>query len=185
MKGEWPPKQPAHGEWIWLDRNGNGDFDADEYESQSKDNPQCWGWWVDDNGDIWQAGDANQIRRFPARASTPTACQSHSFATARTEPAPEPFTNLQRVEYVPATDTMYLSGYSKEFANTNGNWKTIGKVVCRYNAWSTAKTKRWELHPPFDEAQERSKTYGTPVAMSIAEGLSVHHLSEDGRSPRL
>jgi hypothetical protein len=63
---------------------------------------------------------------------------------------------------------MYLSGYSKALANTKGNWKTIGKVVCRYDAWSTEKTKRWELHPPFDEAQEGSRTYSTPVAMCIA-----------------
>ncbi len=40
--------------------------------------------------------------------------------------------------------------------------------MCRYDAWSTKKTKGWELNPPFDEAQEGSKTYGTPVAMSVA-----------------
>ncbi|MGO8925883.1 MAG: hypothetical protein ACLQU3_03160 [Limisphaerales bacterium] len=168
LKGEWPPKQPAQGEWIWLDRNGNGDFDADEYDSQPKDNPQCWGWWVDGKGDIWQAGDANKIRRFPCQGFDSNGVPKYSFATAKTESAPEPFTNLQRVEYFPATDTMYLSGYSKAFANKKGNWKTVGKVVCRYDAWSAEKTKRWELKPPFDEAQEGSKTYGTPVAMSIA-----------------
>ena len=123
---------------------------------------------MDGKGDVWQAGDANTIRRFPCQGLDANGVPKYSFATAKTEPAPEPFTNLQRVEYSPATDTMYLSGYSKEFANTKGNWKTIGKVVCRYDAWSTKKTKRWELHPPFDEAQERSKTYGTPVAMCIA-----------------
>jgi hypothetical protein len=168
LKGDWPPKQPARGEWIWLDRNGNGDFDADEYESQPKDNPQCWGWWVDSEGHVWQAGDANTLRRFPCQGLDSHGVPKYSFATARTEPAPEPFTNLQRVEYFPATDTMYLSGYSKSFPNKKGNWKTIGKVVCRYDAWGTTRAKRWELTPPFDEAQEASQTYGTPVAMSIA-----------------
>lgn len=168
LKGNWPPHQPAKGEWMWLDANGNGDFDATEYESQLQDNPQCWGWWVDGKGDVWQAGDANKVRRFPCRGLSEHGVPQYSFAAAKMEPAPEPFINLQRVEYFPATDTMFLSGYSKEYANRKGNWKTIGKVVCRYDEWSTRKTKRWEIHPPFDEAQERSKTYGTPVAMSVA-----------------
>ena len=168
LKGDWPPHQPVRGEWIWLDRNGNGDFDADEYDSRATDNRQCWGWWVDSQGDVWQAGDANQLRRFPCQGLDANGVPKYSFATARTESAPEPFTNLQRVEYFPATDTMYLSGYSKAFPNKKGNWKTVGKVVCRYDSWSTRRTKRWELNLPFDEAQEASKTYGTPVAMSIA-----------------
>ena len=168
LKGDWPPRQPAKGEWIWLDKNGNGEFEADEYESQPADNPQCWGWWVDSKGGVWQAGDANKIRRFPCQGLDANGVPNYSFATAKTEPAPEPFTNLQRIEYIPETDTMYLSGYSKELANKKNNWKTVGKVVCRYDEWSTKKTKRWELDPPFDEAQERSKTYGTPVAMSVA-----------------
>ena len=123
---------------------------------------------MDSKGDVWQAGDANKVRQFPCQGLNEHGAPRYSFATAKTEPAPEPFVNLQRVEYFPATDTMYLSGYSKEYANKKGNWKTIGKVVCRYDDWTTKKTKRWELNPPFDEAQERSKTYGTPVAMSVA-----------------
>jgi len=168
LKGDWPPHQPAKGEWLWCDANGNGDFDADEYDSQPTDNPQCWGWWVDSSGDVWQAGDANKIRRFPCQGLDANGVPRYTFAAAKTEPAPEPFTNLQRIEYIPATDTMYLAGYSQELANKKGNWKTVGKVVCRYDEWSTKRTKRWELDPPFDEAQERSQTYGTPVAMSVA-----------------
>jgi len=168
LPGAWPPHQPAQGEWIWLDRNGNGAFDADEYESQPQDNRYCWGWWADDNGDVWQAGEANTIRHFPVQGLDSKGVPKYSYTTAKTEPAPEPFINLQRVEYFPATDTMYLSGYAKDFPNTHGNWKTIGKVVCRYDAWRTKKTRRWQLTPPFDEAQEGSKTSGTPVALSVA-----------------
>ena len=31
----WPPHQPAKGEWIWRDANGNGAFDAGEYERRA------------------------------------------------------------------------------------------------------------------------------------------------------
>ncbi|MGD0896643.1 MAG: hypothetical protein ABR915_02330 [Thermoguttaceae bacterium] len=166
--GPWPPHQPAKSQWIWLDKNANGDFDADEYQSAPIPDAAGEGWWVDSEGDVWQAGDANTTRRFPCQGLDSNGVPKYSFATAKTEPAPEPFIRLQRVEYFPETDTMYLSGYSKEFPNRKGNWKTVGKVVCRYDAWSTKKAKRWELHPPFDEAQERSETYGTPVSMSVA-----------------
>ena len=177
LKGEWPPNQPSQGQWIWIDKNADGDFDADEFDSLPKDNPSAWGWWVDGKGDIWQASDANVVRRFPCQSLSAGGVPIYSFATVQTESAPAPFTHLQRIEYFPETDTMYLSGYSKEFANRHGNWKTTGKVICRYDDWSTKKTLRWELHPPFDEAQDRSKTFGTPVAMSVAgEYLFVAYL---------
>ncbi|MGA2618752.1 MAG: hypothetical protein ABSF26_14150 [Thermoguttaceae bacterium] len=175
--GPWPPHQPAKGPWIWLDKNGNGDFEADEYQSAPMPDSSGEGWWVDSRGDVWQVGDANTTRRFPCQGLDSNGVPRYSFATASTQPAPEPFIRLQRVEFFPETDTMYLAGYSKEFPNRKGNWKTIGKVVCRYDAWSTKRTKQWELNPPFDEAQEASKTYGTPVAMSIAgEYLFITYL---------
>ena len=119
------------------------------------------GWTA--KGDVWQAGDANKIRQFPCQGLDSNGVPKYSFATAKTEPAPEPFTNLQRVEYFPGNGHDVSVGlFEGAVPEQEGNWKTVGKVVCRYDEWSTKKTKRWELIPPFDEAQEDSKTYGTP-----------------------
>jgi hypothetical protein len=166
--GGWPPNQPAKGEWIWRDKNGNGDFEADEFEGRAENGPALWGWWVDSQGDVWQACENTTIRRFPCGGLDEAGAPMYSYATLKTQKGPEPFNRLERLEYFPETDTMYLAGYSKEFAHNGKNWKTIGKVVCRYDRWSKEPAKRCEIHVPFDEAQEGSKTYGTPVAMSVA-----------------
>lgn len=163
----WPPQQPAKGAWIWRDKNGDGAFQPAEYENQAESQPFGWGWSVDSRGDVWQAGDANTVRHIPCQGLDRNGSPIYSFAGAKTEPAPAPFNNLQRAEYDPAGDTMYLAGYSNEHRNTNGSWKVIGKVVCRYDHWRTTRVKRWEIEPPFPD-QENAPGAGQPQAMSIA-----------------
>jgi hypothetical protein len=61
----WPPGQPEKGEWIWREGNGNGAFDAAEYRSNGgKDAPPLWGWWVDSDGNVWQATQTAGLRKF-------------------------------------------------------------------------------------------------------------------------
>jgi hypothetical protein len=43
-KEGWPPHQPAQGAWNWHDANGNGSFDASEYEGERTDAPPYQGW---------------------------------------------------------------------------------------------------------------------------------------------
>lgn len=167
-KGAWPAGQPERGEWIWRDRNGDGRFQGAEYDAQPADAPSSWGWWVDSRGDVWQASSKGTIRQYPLQGLDEHGAPVYTYASMRTTSAPDPLNNVQRIEYFPETDTMYLSGFSVEQANTAKNWKTVGRVICRYDNWSTQRAKRWELHPPFDAAQERSASYGTPVAMSVA-----------------
>jgi len=168
VPGEWPPHQPNSSQWIWLDKNGNGDFDGDEFDSDPKPGVTGEGWWVDSKGDVWQAGNADAIRRFPCQGLDAHGVPQYSYATAIAEPTPQPFTRLYRIEYFPETDTMYLAGFSREYPNSGHNWKTPGKVICRYDNWSTKKTKRWEIHPQFDELEVKSPTFGTTVSITVA-----------------
>jgi hypothetical protein len=163
----WPPHQPADGAWIWRDANGSGDFDEGEFQANAEKLSGGWGWWVDADGDVWHTNGANEVVHLPFQGLDGRGNPVYAYDQAAALPHPEPLTQLERVEYYPATDTMYLSGYSAEQANTHGNWKTIGKVLCRYDHWSTRPTKTWEVHPPFEEAQERADNYGTPVAMRV------------------
>lgn len=167
FNGDWPANQPAKCPWIWRDANGDGRFDAGEFETGDEKLGGGWGWWVDANGDVWRTTGANQVLRLPLQGLDAKGNPVYTYAKAQVMPCPAPLNRLERVQYVPATDTLYLSGYTAELANTRGNWKTIGKVLCRYDHWSTAPAKAWDVAVPFDEAQERSTTYGTPVAMQV------------------
>ncbi|MFN4243917.1 MAG: hypothetical protein ACK4PI_11865 [Tepidisphaerales bacterium] len=50
---KWPPHRPP-GTFIWRDRNGNGDYDPDEYEPNTE-LTRPGPFWVDSAGDIWMA----------------------------------------------------------------------------------------------------------------------------------
>jgi len=163
----WPPRQPGAGPWIWRDANGNGDFDEGEFQAGAEKLNGGWGWWVDADGDVWHTNGVNEIVHLPLQGLDDRGNPVYAYDRAVVLPRPEPLTQLERIEYYPATDTMYLAGYSAEEANAKGNWKTIGKVLCRYDHWSGQPAKTWEVHPPFEEAQERAPNYGTPVAMRV------------------
>lgn len=154
IKGDWPPNQPAQGEWIWEDKNGNGAFDAGEFDSLKQDAPSLWGWSVDSRGDVWQATDNSGIRYFPIEGLDKNGGPVYSFNSMRVIPMPSPFSNLQRADYVPSTDTMYLSGYTKEYPNDHGYWKVIGRVIARYDNWSKGnRTPRWTLPVSHSDSQ--------------------------------
>ena len=62
---------------------------------------------------------------------------------------PAPFTDLLRTEYVPETDTMYLSGQTKDRPITHGEWGTAGTVIVRYDGWSKTPTLRYRVDLPY------------------------------------
>jgi len=174
VSGDWPPNQPAKGRWIWRDSNGDGKFDAAEFDGDGADDPGIWGWNVDNRGDIWEAYlDDLKIVHFPCKGIDKQGNPIYSRSSSVTSPAPAPFdqphvSQLDRLEYFPDADVMYLSGFTADHPNKRNNWKTIGPVVCRYDHWSTKPQLRWQITVPFDEMQEQSKTFGTPVCMCLA-----------------
>lgn len=143
-KADWPPHQPSEGEWIWCDANGNGAFDAGEFQSRSQNAPPAWGWWVDSRGDVWEATEEQGIRRFPLQRLDRNGSPVYSYSSMQVDPMPAPFVNLQRAQYDAATDTMYCSGYTAAHPNERGYWGVIGTVLAAYPHWSKGnRTAAW------------------------------------------
>jgi hypothetical protein len=147
----WPPGQPEKGEWIWRDTNGNGAFDWPEYLSNGgKDAPPLWGWWVDSAGNVWQATQNAGIRKFACQGLDAQGNPIYDFASLATMPMPAPFTRLERIYYFPATDTMYLAGYTADRPHHDGLWKVMGRVICRHDHWSKGQSSpRWQIAPDY------------------------------------
>ncbi|MBE1583709.1 hypothetical protein ACFPOI_33280 [Nonomuraea angiospora] len=149
----WPPYQPASGEWIWRDKNGDGKFTADEYitTGTGANSPgNCWVWFVDDRGDIWEGGDRN-LRRYPLQGFDGQLNPMYDYTSRVTLPLPQPFTNVRRLHYEVATDVMYMSGYTAAQPFENAYWKECGKVLARYDRWSTGNTTpTWTILLPWN-----------------------------------
>jgi hypothetical protein len=168
----WPPFQPAAGEWIWRDSNGDGAFTADEYMvpgTGASSPSNCWVWFVDDKGDVWEGGDRD-LRRYPLQGFDGQGNPIYTYTSMVTIALPAPFKPVRRLYYDVATDVMYVSGYTAAQPFENAHWKECGKVLARYDKWSTLNpataTPTWQTLLPWDETVQPVAT--TPVSWQPA-----------------
>jgi len=168
ITGNWPPYQPGKGEWIWRDRNGNGAFDQHEYDS-GNDYPYIGGWWVDSQGDVWKAlrtQDGIGIRHYPLQGLDANGNPIYSYSSMQKQKTPSMFTDLRRIEYFPATDTMYLSGFTTDHPAVGDDTGVVGSEIARFDNWSRGnRTPRWRTVVPYDTTGKRETS---TAAMSAA-----------------
>lgn len=141
-KSGWPANEPSTGEWIWRDANGNGSFDSGEYNQPSSPSNliNTWSWWIDSNGDVWEVQETGWIRHFKYQGLDSEGNPIYNYSNLTSTALPSPFSAVERIEYFPSTDTMYLTGYTPSYPNTHGDWRNPGKVIYRYDNWSTSPT---------------------------------------------
>ncbi|WP_416670493.1 hypothetical protein [Egbenema bharatensis] len=159
IEGNWITHQPQiNRSWIWIDANGNGAFDAGEFEvAPMDDNPYVWAWWVDSEGGVWKGTREEGIQYFPLQGLDQYGNPIYSYDTMELIENPVPFMreeypgDVNRIEYYPETDTMYLSGFNSTVYRNPGTVGLIGRVVARYDHWSQGnRTPSWEIAVPFD-----------------------------------
>ena len=176
----YPANQPAANGYIWRDANGDGKFDAAEFES-STETLTTTSWSIDTRGDIWTGHTTwrghdlvSFIRHLPCQGLDAVGNPIYSFKSVIDTPMPAPFddghngSQLTRMQYVAETDSMYLSGFTPDHRNLNRDWKTSGSVVCRYDNWSAKPVLRWQIAVPFESAQTAHSNHMTPDAFSVA-----------------
>jgi hypothetical protein len=152
----WPPHQPEKGAWMWRDTNGNGAFDAGEYEAPADGADAGWDWGisVDSQGDIWSVRNNGAIHELPLKGLDAHGSPIYNYAAEQTFKAPDFVTELMRAEYIPATDTMVLSAYTREHPHTGGEWGILGAEIICIGDWSKGnRTPRWRAALPYNWAQ--------------------------------
>jgi hypothetical protein len=174
----WPRTQPTAGRWIWIDRNGDGKMDASEFMADGPDDTLQWGWWVDEAGDIWTTSRANGIRRYRVGGVDP----EHGFpiynphaaqVPADAQPMPTGFTQVCRTIYLPASDTMFVAGFTAEkpYEKRHGQGP-FGTVIARFDGWSTGDPREtWRFDAAFyAEKPDGSGFISAPKAWAAAGG---------------
>ena len=166
LTGNWPPHQPEKGEWIWRDRNGNGKFEKNEYDT-SKDYPYIGGWWVDSKGDVWKAlRTQDGIRHYPLQGIDAKGNPIYNYSLMQKQTTPKIFNDLRRLEYFPETDTMYLSGFTVDHPAFGDDTGVVGSEIARFDNWNQGnRTPRWRIVIPYDTT---GKHEVSTAAMSVA-----------------
>ena len=146
----WPADQPKNARWMWRDRNGDGSIQSNEYENLGQADDSIWAWDIDSKGDIWQASKASGIiRQYQVQGLDAYGSPIYSGAAAREIPMPAPIQAIERIKYFPATDVMYVSGYTSAHPKTGSEWGIVGTEIVRYDNWSTTKKVRWRITLPY------------------------------------
>ena len=166
-KNSWPPNQPAKGEWIWRDANGNGAFDAGEYTTNgSIDAPDAQGWWVDRVGGVWLATESKGVRYFPSLGLDAHGNPRWDYATMQVFPHPDGFQQVKRLRYDAANDILYLGGTTTD--EKNQHWKPMGPVIARYDGWLHGKRQqRWRITLPYTNGS-RGHESCEPMGFDVA-----------------
>ncbi|MDR5837352.1 hypothetical protein [Caballeronia sp. LZ034LL] len=155
ISGGYPANQPAYGEWLWRDLNGDGRMDDGEYTGNASTGSTVGNSfiWVDAAGAVWFGTPTSGIRQMPVQSFDAFGNPVYSYVTAKTYAMPAPFTRIGRVLYVAATDTMYVSGFTQNIPYDASRWKEAGPVLARYDNWSGgAPVMTWSIALPWNTA---------------------------------
>ncbi len=109
-----------------------------------------WAWWIERNGNVWNADGWGRIKRFPFLGLDANGNPRYDQAHPDTFPRPTEVGGIQRIHYDPATDALYVTGYDDEHPNP-GEWGRTGRVFAKYLDW-TKDTRRmaWKKILPVD-----------------------------------
>ncbi|TAM06340.1 MAG: hypothetical protein EPN70_06135 [Paraburkholderia sp.] len=166
------PNAPPGGDWIWRDTNGNGAFDAGEFTRNTGREKLGggWGWWIDTRGDIWRARDDKGIWRFRFGGLDAKGNPIYAYDKLDKYDVPAPFTEVHRAIYEPDSDSLYVTGYTADAPHDPGFWKEAGRVLVRYDHWSSGHPEqRYVLRLPWDP---KAKPPVTPAGLTV-EGQYV------------
>jgi len=161
---DYPPHQPEKGEWLWVDRNGNGAIDAEEFQTNGgKDASGAFE--PDEQGSIWNIS-GKEIRCLPIGGLNQFGAPLWDYAKARTWPKPAEFDEVRRVHYLPGQDVMLLGGNRGK--DHNQHWKPMGPVLCCYDKWTTDQPKlRWQVVLPYETGAHGHES-AEPISFDVA-----------------
>lgn len=113
-----------------------------------------WAWWIERNGNVWNADGAGKIKRFPYLGLDAEGNPRYNASKPDTFPRPKEVTGIQRIHYDPSQDALYVSGYDD--ANPSPNeWGRTGSVFARYDGWTSGQRKlAWKIVLPRDNLPE-------------------------------
>ena len=136
-------------------------------------------WSVDDEGNIWAAGDA--IRRYKVLGLDPRGNPVYDNNKSEVFNVPLDFSRVERVHYIPATDTLYLTGF-RPGQSDDGCWGQVGKSLARYERFATRRpAKQFQIDIP-----SNCDSLVVPKAMDIAgDAIFIVDVSSGGHGTGL
>lgn len=137
-----PATAPTTQRWLWVDQNGNGQFDAGEYDTGANGSRDGIAGCVDSAGTVWRVKWGGEIVRYPCSGLNAYGVPVYAAASATSFAKPPLFSGaeLTQAHYEPSSDTMFLAGYTTTYPDGDSQYIPLGRVVARYDGWTTDAT---------------------------------------------
>jgi len=151
----WPAGHDMDKEFVWLDQNSDGKFQADEYDYHTVDNDYAMAWSVDENGGVWKGVREKGLRYFPMQGFDQNGAPVYSYATSVKYDLPEGTNGVKRIYYDAKNDALYLAGFSNTVPDVGDTWWCMGSTLCKYSNWMAGNRKpTWTLYLPFNPSSD-------------------------------
>lgn len=161
--GEWPPNAPDTTCWLWRDANADGRFQADEFQAQPFKRDGIAGLF-DVSGDYWQPTWSEKIRHYPCKGLDANGVPQYDAEPASVADRPGDFKDMERIEYIPPADTMFISGYTERWPAKDKHFIPAGSVIAAYPRWNEGnRVAKWVTPIPYSQ-----NPYAIPKSMSAA-----------------
>ena len=145
----WPPNKPAgaRGPYLWVDANGNADYDANEFQPlpYAIDLMQ-----VDARGHLWGIDDQH-VFRIPYGGISPAGVPRYDAAALEVYDMSDRFEKVTRFSYQAEGDAAFVTGFAKGFTPSIKKELNVsaGNLVVRLDGITTGTPdEAWRLAPP-------------------------------------
>lgn len=153
---------------ISRDANGNGQFDPGETTPGAPGYFQYFDITAD--GGICRICDAlgpAKITFYPCQGLDRAGNPIYTAVSSTTWNAPSEFGSIRKVVYDNTKNIMYIGG------QTTGSVEDAVVRLCRYDNWTGARTKVWDVTIPYED-----KSYTPETSYGAGRGLSVRQAGQ-------
>lgn len=142
VNSDYPIRLGAEKDFIWMDKNGDGSIQSDEFNYKTGfDNPYSMAVWVDEEGNIWKGIRGQGVRFIPVNGLNSFGVPIYDYADSKKLDIANAATGVngvKRMVYNREADELYISGFSdispdrKLDGTGTDTWWSMGSTVCMY-----------------------------------------------------
>lgn len=169
--GTWPPNRPQNTPYLWVDDNGDGQMDADEYRTLPGDfGAEGRNWYMDKKGNLYRANNTTRsVLSLPFKGFNKHGAMDWDISKYKSISVTDEFPEgeTRRLYYEDETDAMYIM---VQTPHPNLGWLEGGQNLIVYDNWSddAKRTVRYKVEMPLMSKTTNAETKMAPVGMSVA-----------------
>lgn len=139
----WPPSMPKAGNYAWIDKNGDGQMDEDEYTGAPYDFGEGRDYAIDEKGAIWRCSNNGSIYKIPFAGFNRYGVPQWDIEKTEDNSLLQDFPgeHVRRIWYDAAKDQMYVTLLTQEGMPLT-EWREAGDRLVRYSNWSNAGARK-------------------------------------------